>query len=421
MEEQTLRRIFESVTPGDAAAADICHRRWNGIAKPLHSLGWMEDAITRIAAAQHSPEIRTRKKILVPMCADNGVVAEGVTQTGQEVTAIVAENFLDEQSCAAIMCRLAGADIRPIDIGMVTDTPRVEKRKVAYGTKNFAKEPAMTREEAVRALMVGITLAGELKEQGYDLIATGEMGIGNTTTSSAVASALLGVPAVEMTGRGAGLSTEGLNKKICVIQEALERYGLTGCQTGSSADSQTRGQTDSSADSQTRGQTDSSVDSQTRGQTDSSADSQTRDMVGSSEVEDTQTGHMTGSSVDPLSVLSCVGGFDLAGIAGLFLGGAYHHIPVLIDGFISSVGALLAVRLCPAAGDYMIATHVSKEPAARRILKELALEPALDAGMCLGEGSGAVAALPLIDMGAEIYHRMSTFEQIQVEAYQELI
>ncbi|MCC8046733.1 MAG: nicotinate-nucleotide--dimethylbenzimidazole phosphoribosyltransferase [Clostridiales bacterium] len=355
MEERDLQKVIEAITPGDTTAADVCRKRWDSIAKPLHSLGWLEDAIARIAAAQHSPEIRTQKKILVPMCADNGIVAEGVTQTGQEVTAIVAENFLDEQSCAAIMCRLAGADIRPIDIGMVTDTPRVEKRKIAYGTKNFAKEPAMTREEAVRALMTGITLAGELKEQGYDLIATGEMGIGNTTTSSAVASALLEVPAVEMTGRGAGLSTEGLNKKIHVIQEALERYGLTG------------------------------------------------------------------SPVDPLSVLSCVGGFDLAGIAGLFLGGAYHHIPVLIDGFISSVGALLAARLCPAAGDYMIATHVSKEPAARRILKELSLEPALDAGMCLGEGSGAVAAFPLIDMGAEIYHRMSTFEQIQVEAYQELV
>ncbi|MCD8395668.1 MAG: nicotinate-nucleotide--dimethylbenzimidazole phosphoribosyltransferase [Lachnospiraceae bacterium] len=352
MEETQFYQILKNITPGDADAAAVCRERWNSIAKPLHSLGWMEDAIARIAAAQYSPEIRTGKKILVPMCADNGVVEEGVTQTGQEVTAIVAENFLDEQSCAAIMCRLAGADIRPIDIGMAVDTPRVEKRKIAYGTKNFAKEPAMSRDEAVKALMVGVSLAGELMGQGYDLIATGEMGIGNTTTSSAVASALLRVPAVEMTGRGAGLSTEGLNKKIQVIQEAIDRWNLF--------------------------------------------------------------------EADPLTVLSCVGGFDLAGIAGLFLGGACYHIPVLIDGFISSVGALLAVKLCPAARDYMLATHVSKEPAARRILKELALEPALDAGMCLGEGSGAVAAFPLIDMGAEIYHRMSTFEQIQVEAYQEL-
>ncbi|MCD8012385.1 MAG: nicotinate-nucleotide--dimethylbenzimidazole phosphoribosyltransferase [Lachnospiraceae bacterium] len=352
MEELQFKQILETIVPGDEKASELCRARWNSIAKPLHSLGWMEDAIARIAAAQHSADVRTAKKILVPMCADNGIVAEGVTQTGQVVTSIVAENFLDEKSCAAIMCRLAGADIRPIDIGMVVDTPRVEKRKVAYGTRNFAKEPAMTREEAVRALMVGITLAKELKEQGCDLIATGEMGIGNTTTSSAVASALLGVPAVEMTGRGAGLSSEGLNTKIRVIQEAIDRWSLY--------------------------------------------------------------------EAEPLAVLSCVGGFDIAGIAGLFLGGAAYHIPVLIDGFISSVGALLAARLCPAAKDYMLATHVSKEPAARRILKTLDLEPALDAGMCLGEGSGAVAAFPLIDMGAEIYYRMSTFDQIQVEAYQEL-
>ena len=305
-----------------------------------------------IAAAQHSSEIVTNKKILVPMCADNGIVAEGVTQTGQEVTAIVAENFLDEKSCAAIMCRVSGADIFPIDIGMAVDTPRVEKRKIAYGTKNFAKEPAMTKEEAVKALEVGIRLVGELKEKGYRLIATGEMGIGNTTTSSAVAASLLGVPAEEMTGRGAGLSSAGLEKKISVIRDAIERWDLM--------------------------------------------------------------------KADPLTVLSHVGGFDIAGICGMFLGGAYFHVPVLIDGFISSVGALLATRLAPASVSYMIASHVSKEPAAHRILNEIGLTPALHASMCLGEGSGAVAVFPLIEMAADIYHKMSTFEQIQVEAYQEL-
>ena len=312
----------------------------------------MEDVCAIIAAAQHSSEIVTNKKILVPMCADNGIVAEGVTQTGQEVTAIVAENFLDEKSCAAIMCRVSGADIFPIDIGMAVDTPRVEKRKVAYGTKNFAKEPAMTKEEAVKALEVGIRLVGELKEKGYRLIATGEMGIGNTTTSSAVAASLLGVPAEEMTGRGAGLSSAGLEKKISVIRDAIERWDLT--------------------------------------------------------------------KADPLTVLSHVGGFDIAGICGMFLGGAYFHVPVLIDGFISSVGALLATRLAPASVSYMIASHVSKEPAAHRILNEIGLTPALHASMCLGEGSGAVAVFPLIEMAADIYHKMSTFEQIQVEAYQEL-
>ncbi len=350
--ELTLEKVLENIDPGDQEAERLCRKRWDSIAKPLHSLGWMEDAVARIAAAQHTAQVRTEKKILVPLCADNGVVEEGVTQTGQEVTAIVAENFLDEKSCAAIMCRETGADIFPIDIGMAVDTPRVEKRKVAYGTKNFAKEPAMTREEAVRTIETGIHLVEELKEQGYCLIATGEMGIGNTTTSSAVAASLLGVPAEEMTGRGAGLSAQGLRRKIQVISEAVGRWDLT--------------------------------------------------------------------RKDPLTVLSCVGGFDIAGMAGIYLGGAYFHLPVLIDGFISSVAALLAVRLCPRARDYMLATHVSKEPAARRILRELDLEPAIDGGLCLGEGSGAVAAFPLIEMANVIYREMSTFDQISVEAYQPL-
>ncbi len=351
MHEFELNKILAGIVPADEQAAAACRKRWDGIAKPLHSLGWLEDTVTRIAAAQHSAAVHTEKKILIPMCADNGVVAEGVTQTGQEVTAIVAENFLDEKSCAAIMCQMAGAQIRPIDIGMVTDTPRVEKRKIAYGTRNFAEEPAMTKEEAIRAIGVGIDLVRELKEDDCCLIATGEMGIGNTTTSSAVASALLNVPVEEMTGRGAGLSNSGLQKKIQVIKDAVERWDLT--------------------------------------------------------------------QKDPLTVLACVGGFDIAGIVGMFLGGAYYHVPVLIDGFISSTAALLAARMCPDAVGYMIATHVSKEPAAHRILSELGLDPALDAAMCLGEGSGAVAAMPLIEMAAEVYHRMSTFEEIHIEAYED--
>lgn len=348
----TLEETLRGIEKGDAAAMQLCRKRWDSIAKPLHSLGWMEDAIARIAGAQHTADVRTDRKILLPLCADNGIVAEGVTQTGQEVTAIVAENFLDEKSCAAIMCREAGADIYPIDIGMAVDTPRVEKRKTAYGTKNFAKEPAMTREEAIRTIETGINLVGELKEKGYCLIATGEMGIGNTTTSSAVASSLLAVPAEKMTGRGAGLSAQGLDRKIQVIREAMNRWDLT---------------------------------------------------------------HQ-----EPLTILSCVGGFDLVGMVGIYLGGAYYHIPVLIDGFISSVAALAASRMCPFALDYMLATHVSKEPAARLILEKIGLSPVIDGGLCLGEGSGAVAAFPLIEMGNKVYRRMSTFDQVNIEAYQPL-
>lgn len=348
----TLEETLHGIGPRDEHAVDICRKRWDSIAKPLHSLGWLEDAIARIAGAQHTPDVRTDRKILVPLCADNGIVAEGVTQTGQEVTAIVAENFLDEKSCAAIMCREAGADIFPVDVGMAVDTPRVEKRKTAYGTKNFALEPAMTEQECIHTIETGIHLVGELREKGYCLIATGEMGIGNTTTSSAVAVSLLNVPAEKMTGKGAGLSASGLEKKIKVIQDAILRWDLT-----------------------------------------------------------RQT---------PLTILSHVGGFDLAGMVGMYLGGAYYHVPVLVDGFISSVAALTAIRMCPDARGYMLASHVSKEPAARLVLQETGLAPVIDGGLCLGEGSGAVAVFPLIEMGARIYRQMSTFEDISIEAYQPL-
>lgn len=344
-----LEECLEQIRPLDEEACLACEKRWDSIAKPLKSLGKLESNLIQIAGIQRTGQIHLGKKALVVMCADNGVVAEGVTQTGQEVTAIVAENFLDVKSCAAIMCKDTGTDIFPIDIGMVTDTPRVEKRKIAYGTKNMAVEPAMTREEARQGIEVGINLAEELKDRGYDVMATGEMGIGNTTTSSAVASVLLGRPVEEMTGRGAGLTTAGLHRKIQVIRNAVALHK-----------------------------------------------------------PDPQ---------DPLDVLAKVGGLDLAGLTGIYLGGAAFGMPVIVDGFISAVAALLATRFSPLAGNYMIASHVSKEPAGAAILEAIGKSPSLMCDMCLGEGTGAVALFPLLDMGLDIYEKMSTFSQIQVEDY----
>lgn len=344
-----IKECLNLIQPLDREACLACEKRWDSIAKPLKSLGKMETNLIQIAGIQRTSKIRLQKKALVVMCADNGVVAEGVTQTGQEVTAIVAENFLDERSCAAIMCKDTGTDIFPVDIGMVEDTPRVEKRKIAYGTKNMAKEPAMTREEAIRALEVGITYTVELKEKGYDIIATGEMGIGNTTTSSAVASVLLQKDVEEVTGRGAGLTTAGLQKKIQVIKDAIAKHKP--------------------------------------------------------------------DPKDPVDVLCKVGGLDIAGLAGVYLGGAVMGIPVVVDGFISGVAALLAIRICPQAGDYIIASHVSKEPAGAMVLEAIGKSPSLVCDMCLGEGTGAVALFPLLDMGLHIYEKMSTFSQIDIEDY----
>lgn len=350
--EQEFHQIVSGIHPADVVTKGNAQKKWNSIAKPLHSLGKLEDHIMQIAALTGDTDVNLNRKALIVMCADNGVVEEGVTQTGQEVTAIVAENFLTCNTSAAIMCKKAGVDIFPIDIGMAADT-KVPRYKTANGTANMTKGPAMTRMQALQAILTGIHQVKEKKEAGYKIIASGEMGIGNTTTSSAVASVLLNRPAEEMTGRGAGLSGDGLDRKIHAIKKAI--------------------------------------------------------AVNRPDPK------------DAIDVLAKVGGFDIAGMAGMFLGGAALGVPVVIDGFISCVAALIAQRICPQAGDYMIASHVSKEPAAHLILEALGKEAVLHGEMCLGEGSGAVALFPFLDMGVAVYESMSTFEDIHVEQYKELV
>lgn len=273
----TLQETIEQIHPLSKEAMDRAKAHWDGIAKPLHSLGKLEDVIIQIAGITGKEEISIEKRALLTFCADNGVVEENVTQSGQEVTATVAENFLQEKATAAILCRGAHADLFPIDIGMARDT-KVPRYKVAYGTKNMAKGPAMTREEAVRALETGIAVAEEKIAAGYQLMATGEMGIGNTTTSSAMAAVFLNQPVPKLTGRGAGLSSEGLARKIAAIEKAIAIN-----------------QPDPS---------------------------------------------------DPIDVLAKVGGFDIAGMAGVFLAGAAHGVPVVMDGFISCVAALPCCTDC---------------------------------------------------------------------------
>ena len=298
-----------------------------------------------------SPAYSLDKKGLVIMCADNGVVEEGVTQTGQEVTAVVAENFTKSETSVCKMAQIAGVDLFPIDIGMVSDVPGVTKKeyKIAPGTKNMTREAAMTRTEAIRAILTGIEIVGMLKSKSYEILATGEMGIGNTTTSSAMAAVFLNQPVPELTGRGAGLSSEGLARKIAAIEKAIAIN-----------------QPDPS---------------------------------------------------DPIDVLAKVGGFDIAGMAGVFLAGAAHGVPVVMDGFISCVAALLAARIAPFAKDYMIASHVSKEPAAHLLLAELGKEAFLHCDMCLGEGTGAIMLFPILDQANAVYRGMATFDEAQIETY----
>ena len=348
----TLEEAIAKIKPLDHNAMEIAQKRWDSIAKPLHSLGKLETLLIQIAGITGNAEVDLSRRGLIAMCADNGVVEEGVTQTGQEVTAIVAENFLKYDTSVGVMCKQNHAEIFPVEMGMGTDTKVRTDHKIAYGTQNMTKGPAMTREQAVKGLEAGIDMVRELNDKGYRILATGEMGIGNTTTSSAVASVLLKQPVEEMTGRGAGLTSEGLVCKINAIKKAI--------------------------------------------------------ALNEPDPE------------DAIDVLAKVGGLDIAGMAGVFLGGAVYGIPVVMDGFISCVSALIAMRICPAARDYILASHVSKEPAAHLILENMGKEAIIHADMCLGEGTGAVALFPILDLAAAVYHSMSTFNDIHVEQYEEL-
>ena len=282
------------------------------------------------------------------------MVAQGVTQCGQEITALVTENLSRGSTSVCCMARRAGLDVAPVNIGVAQPVSgeRIRQRCIRRGTADMTLGPAMTREECIKAVETGIAVAGELADAGYDLLAAGEMGIGNTTTSAAVAAVLLGAPVPEMTGRGAGLSTEGLGKKVRAIETAIARNRP--------------------------------------------------------------------DPADSLDTLHKVGGLDIAGLAGLYLGAAARGLPTVLDGLISCVAALIAVRLCPAVGAYLIASHVSAEPAGRRVLDALELSPLICAGMRLGEGTGAVAGVTLIDLALAAYDNMPSFAEIGMEAYQPL-
>jgi len=312
------------IKPLSCEAMELAKKRWDSIAKPLNSLGKLEDLVIKAAGIFRTDKVSFDKKCVVVMCADNGIVEEGVAQVSNEATAIVAKNMTLGKATVSVMASKCNEDLFVVDIGVASkmDIPGIISRKIAYGTKNFAKIPAMSKEEAVKAIETGIEIAVGLKEKGYNLIATGEMGIGNTTTSSAITAVMLEKKPSEVTGRGAGLPNAGLNKKIKVIEDAIALHKP--------------------------------------------------------------------DKNDPIDVLSKVGGFDIAGMTGLFLGGAFAGIPVLIDGFISSVAALLAISICSEAKNYIFATHISNESAGRMLIENLGLPYLLDCNMCLGEGTGAV-------------------------------
>lgn len=346
-----FQELGSSIKPLDEAAMKRAIDHWNATFKPIGGLGDLEGIIVKIAGLTGDERVSLGKRICIPMCADNGVVEEGVTQTDQAMTAIVAGNMGKGLSSVCVMGRVANADVRPVDVGIASAEalPGVVDRKVMQGTANMVKGPACTRDQVLQAIQVGIDMVAQVKSEGYRIVVSGEMGIGNTTTCSAVASVLLGLDPEIVTGRGAGLSNAGLERKVDAIKRAIELNRP--------------------------------------------------------------------DPADPVDVLAKVGGLDIAAMMGTFLGGAIHRIPVLIDGAISSVAALCAYRCCPECACAMIPSHASSEPAALMIMDELVMRPIIDAHLHLGEGTGAVCLLPMLDMALAVYDGVS-FGTMELDAYE---
>lgn len=345
-----LEKIISGISGVPEKDRTAARKHWDTLAKPLGSLGVLENDITKIAALNGTAPTGLSHRILLVFCSDNGVVEQGVSQSDASVTTAVAAALGRGDSTVNFMANAANCAVLPVDIGMLDATPPgVLQRKLQQGTGDITREPAMTREVCIRAMEIGAQLAEEQAEKGADILLLGEMGIGNTTTSAAVTSVLLRRDPKEMTGRGAGLSKEGLQRKIRAIEQAIR--------------------------------------------------------VNQPNPE------------DPVDVLTKVGGLDLAALCGVCLGGAKCHVPVLLDGVITNAAALCAVRLCPDVKDVLIASHVSQEPAAGLLLEALGLESCISAGLHLGEGSGAVLALPLLDQALAVYNSGHTFDALGIEAY----
>ncbi len=319
------------------------------LTKPPGSLGKLEDIALRCGLIQHTTRPAAGKKRIVTFAADHGVAAEGVSAFPKGVTPQMVRNMLAGGAAINVLARHIGADVQVVDIGVndpLDDAPGLLRRKVRPGTANIAHGPAMSKEDAIRAVEIGIELAGQAKADGVRLIGTGEMGIANTTAASALLAALLPCPAREITGHGTGIDDKTLARKIAVIKRALHVN------------------------------------------------------------RDASTG--------PLGALAALGGFEIAGICGLILGAAACRIPILVDGFISSAGALAACRMCKPVADYLFFSHLSDEVGHRIFFERLNVRPLLDLNMRLGEGTGAALAMSLVDASLKIYDEMATFESAGV-------
>ena len=341
-----LSEWLEAVKPLDEGAMDAARTRQAGLAKPPGSLGRLEDLSVQLAGITGRVCNQIQRKHLLVFAADNGVVAEGVSSAPQSVTLRQTVNLTRAKTGASVLAKHFGCSITVCDVGVNAQLrePAVLDRKIAWGTHNIAAGPAMTRDQAVRAILVGAEL---VRESCADVIGVGEMGIGNTTTSSAVLAVLLDADVEAVTGRGGGITDDSFRKKKEVIRHAIR-------------------------------------------------------------INDPDR-------TDVVDVLRCVGGFDLAAMCGAFIGAAATRRPVVIDGFISAVAALCAVRLCPAVRDYLIPSHASYEIGYRLAMDALGLEPMLLLGMRLGEGSGCPLAFEVLGAACAVMNDMATFDQAGID------
>jgi nicotinate-nucleotide--dimethylbenzimidazole phosphoribosyltransferase len=353
-EQKTLREIIAAVNGIEAEWVEKARQRTSQLVMPTRALGRLHDIGERLCAIQKTLKPSIEKKAFLVMAGDHGVVEEGISAYPQVITGEMVRAFLMGGAGINILADQINAAVQVVDMGIIPhlDPDSLENgdmllvRKMAEGTENMSKGPAMTREKAEEAVLTGFELASGLLKTGVEILGTGDMGIGNTTPSAAIGAVLTGKSLDEMVGRGTGVDDESLKRKKEIIRRAIEI---------------------------------------------NQPDPQ-----------------------DGLDVLSKVGGFEIGGIAGCILAGAYHSRPVVIDGFISTAGALIANALCPVVTDYLFAGHCSEEPGHRGMLKYLQLEPILDLGMRLGEGTGGALAIGIMEGAAKISREMLTFEEAGV-------
>lgn len=344
----SIQAIIAKIQPLDEAAMQAARTRQDDLTKPRGSLGQLEELSIKIAGITGQERPQIKHKVVTTMAGDHGVVAEGVSAYPSEVTPQMVMNFVFGGAAINVLARHAGARVVIVDMGVASplDHPDIINQKIAPGTQNMAHGPAMTRQQAIQAIEAGAAVVEAEFEKGLDILATGDMGIGNTTPSAAIAAAITGRTVEEIAGRGTGVDDEGLQRKISAIRKALDVNQP--------------------------------------------------------------------NPKDGLDILTKVGGFEIGGLAGAILAAAAHRKPVVIDGFISTAAAMIAVSLASQTRDYLIAAHRSQELGHQIMLEWLGLEPLLDLGLRLGEGSGAALAISLVEAACKILDEMATFSEAGV-------